>query len=137
VSETISSSEDEDGMTMSMTQAGPFDAGDFDMARGNASAASGEVYTRHLLVEWMLDRAGLMHGVDWPRERILDPGCGDGAFVCAVVERMLRSRPANPEALARSVGIVGVELDPGATAAARRNVARVLRNGGVWIGVSV
>lgn len=55
--------------------------------------AFGAVYTRPDVVDLILDLAG--YSADGGRRlaalRVLEPGCGDGAFISAVVARLLRS----------------------------------------------
>lgn len=52
----------------------------------------GSVYTKREIVDFMLDLAG--YGVDGARlaeRRVLEPGCGDGAFLAAVIDRLVES----------------------------------------------
>ena len=52
----------------------------------------GSVYTKREIVDFMLDLAG--YRVDAARlaeRRVLEPGCGDGAFLAAVTDRLVES----------------------------------------------
>lgn len=78
--------------------------------------ASGTFYTPPALVDWVLDRA--LPEAGWAGEppHVLDPACGSGHFLVAVVRRLL-ARGVGPGA---AVGLVhGVDLDPVAVAITR------------------
>ncbi|WP_148615080.1 N-6 DNA methylase [Nocardioides rubriscoriae] len=66
---------------------------------------SGSFYTPPALVDWVLDRVRLEQG-----DTVLDPACGTGNFLLAVVRRL------GPAAVGR---VHGVDLDPVAVAIAR------------------
>lgn len=71
--------------------------------------ASGTFYTPPALVDWVLDRALPDDG----RPHVLDPACGAGHFLVAVVRRLV-ARGIDPTT---AVGLVhGVDLDPVAVA---------------------
>lgn len=81
----------------------------------------GAWYTPEQLVAHLVDEA--LH--DWPRLqratttyplRVLDPACGDGRFLAALVER-----------LGPRCRVVGVDLDPGALASARERLGASTR----------
>lgn len=61
-----------------------------------------------------------MDRVGWPRDggRLLDPSCGDGAFLLAALDR-LNIRTNDPESVSR---VHGYEIHPGAVADARSNI---------------
>lgn len=81
------------------------------------------VYTAAHVVDALLDR------LDWPNgeSRLVDPSCGDGAFLERALERLLATRPRG----FLPVGLIeGWEIHPGACAEARSKVAAVLCNHG-------
>ena len=63
--------------------------------------------------------------------RILEPSCGDGAFLAAVIERLQRA--GEPP---RDVGLVGVEIDPLLARQSRELVARQ-KGGSVNLGTRI
>ena len=54
-------------------------------------AEHGEVFTRRWVVDLILDMAGYTADVDLASMTIVEPSCGGGAFVSAIVERLLFS----------------------------------------------
>ncbi|WP_372471806.1 HsdM family class I SAM-dependent methyltransferase [Micromonospora trifolii] len=51
----------------------------------------GEVYTQRWVVDLILDLVGYTDDDDLSRRRLLDPACGDGAFMVAAAERLSSS----------------------------------------------
>lgn len=90
-----------------------------------AEVELGAVFTLPQVVGFMLDGVGLSSGANWQSLRILEPSCGDGAFLVELARRMAGSQDkASYEDLADRV--VAVELDAGTARAARSAVARAL-----------
>ncbi|MPX91407.1 TaqI-like C-terminal specificity domain-containing protein [Salinivibrio sp. VYel1] len=86
----------------------------------------GQIYTRPEVVEFMLTAIGLNTAEDVEQCRILEPSCGEGEFVIAIVRRLLsvyEQRPSvdklSPMLLA--VDMVGISLD-----IAKRKVSSLL-----------
>lgn len=76
------------------------------------------IYTAQPVVDELLDR------IHWPHEEdvLVEPSCGDGAFLDRALARLLHAQPALDEAgIARR--LEGWELHPGAAGAARSTVA--------------
>ena len=48
----------------------------------------GQIYTRSEVVEFMLTAIGLNSYADFENARILEPSCGEGEFVVAIVSRL-------------------------------------------------
>lgn len=53
--------------------------------------ALGEVFTRRWVVELILDLSGYCPGVDLAVKRVLEPSCGDGAFLGPIIDRLVAS----------------------------------------------
>jgi methylase of polypeptide subunit release factors len=63
-----------------------------DLWRGNTQEPVGAVFTRPEIVDLILDLAGYRPGQTRLAEcPVLEPSCGDGAFLEAVVDRLLKS----------------------------------------------
>ena len=56
----------------------------------------GQIYTRPEVVEFMITAIGLNSNEDFENARILEPSCGEGEFVVALVHRLLRSYKRRP-----------------------------------------
>ena len=65
-----------------------------EVARGGdaRSVEYGEVFTRQWIVELILDLCGYVPDVDLTTRRLLEPAVGSGAFLGAVLDRLLASR---------------------------------------------
>lgn len=51
----------------------------------------GEVFTRRWVVELILDLAGYRPDVDLAAKRVLEPSCGEGAFLGPIIDRLIAS----------------------------------------------
>lgn len=74
----------------------------------------GVYYTPPPLAERLLDRA-TEAGVNWARDRVLDPACGGGAFLAPVALRMQAALPGlAADAVVGSIAerLAGYEIDP-------------------------
>lgn len=91
----------------------------------DALHAATAIYTREPVVDELLD------AVDWPRgnRRLVDPSCGDGAFVGSALVRLLRERPDIDVETLLDV-LQGWELHPGAAEHARIRVSEILQEHG-------
>ncbi len=56
-----------------------------------SDAEYGEVFTRRWVVDLVLDLAGYEPAADLASLTVVEPSCGGGAFICAIVERLLVS----------------------------------------------
>jgi hypothetical protein len=92
----------------------------------SAEKLRGRYYTPAPLVRLVLERLGLQ-----PGDVVLDPACGDGAFLVEAA-RMLVGRGDGARALAAR--LLGLEVDPAAAAAARERLRAVLREFGAEVG---
>src|SRR4051812_44446584 len=55
----------------------------------------GEVFTRAWVVELILDLAGYRSVDDLAARRVLEPSCGDGAFLGPIIDRLITSADAH------------------------------------------
>lgn len=90
------------------------------------------IYTAEPVVEELLG------ALDWPRDdrRLVDPSCGDGAFLCAALQKLIARRTGIDDASILDI-LEGWELHPGATEQARARVAAILRTHGRSASVAV
>gem|GEM_PF-1307984 len=88
-----------------------------EAVREAEAAEHGQVFTRRWLVEGMLDLAGLRPERDLSAERIVEPACGNGAFLGAIVERLADSASRHGWTL-EDDQILAVDLDPACVARA-------------------
>ncbi len=75
-------------------------AGDIALLDSTAWSQSesdkGQIYTKPEVVEFMITSIGLNSSEDFNNARILEPSCGEGEFVVALVRRMLSSFVKKP-----------------------------------------
>lgn len=102
------------------------------MPRPLADRGAGVVYTRPWVVDLMLDLVGYDVSTDLGAQTIVEPGCGDGAFLSRIVPRLLRSAKEHGRSLDSLADAVrGYELDPESVKRARGVVADILTRDGV------
>ena len=90
------------------------------------------VFTRRAVVDAMLDAAGWREDVALETARLLEPACGDGAFVIAAAERLcrrLRSSGVLSEATLAD-RLAAYEFDPCTAEDARAKAAALLQSEG-------
>lgn len=96
------------------------------------------VFTRREIAEAMLDAVGWREDRPLERSRLLEPACGDGAFVVPAVDRLLRRLKAlglvGEHTLADR--IVAFEFDASTAAVARERIATLLRRHGLGDGTA-
>ncbi len=90
-----------------------------------ARPAVGAVYTPARLVRFVIDAAKDTEG-RLPQGRWIDPACGDGAFLVALVEDLLAQVGAAALASAVEERVFGLDIDPTACTAARQAVRSVV-----------
>lgn len=97
------------------------------MSKSQIDRGPGVVYTRAWVVDLMLDLVGYDTATDLGAHTIVEPGCGDGAFLSRVVPRLLSSAEVHGRAIdSLTSAIRGYELDPDSADLARRNVIDIL-----------
>lgn len=71
----------------------------------------GEVFTRRWVVELILDLAGYRPEKDLAGKRVLEPSCGDGAFLGPIIDRLIASAEVHSRAPAElASAIVALDL---------------------------
>lgn len=97
------------------------------MARPRAERGAGIVYTKDWVVDLMLDLVGYDEKVDLGADTIVEPGCGDGAFLRRIVPRLLRSAQAYGRPIQDlTTAIRAYELDSSVVGIARESVVETL-----------
>ena len=72
------------------------------------SKEKGQVFTPNWIVKEMINFCNIN---DITKTKIIDNSCGDGAFICEIVNQIISKKPKNlKEVLEKNV--VGIELDP-------------------------
>ncbi|WP_332767773.1 Eco57I restriction-modification methylase domain-containing protein [Phenylobacterium sp.] len=94
------------------------------------------VYTDVTVVGMMLDLVGWTAASDLADARLLEPSCGDGAFVAEAARRLVRSRPAAGISALIDM-IVAFEFEAATARRARANVAAALQGEGMKRGDAV
>ncbi|MDW8417323.1 MAG: N-6 DNA methylase [Bacteroidia bacterium] len=90
---------------------------------------AGKFYTPEPLVEEVLEVAGY---VPKPKMRVLDPACGDGQFLAAIVRRILRELPPN-EWYSALESIEGWDIDAEALHQCRQRLDQLVEPYGLKI----
>lgn len=87
------------------------------------------IYTRASVVDEILDAVEWRSSANLLDKRLLEPACGDGAFVLAATARLLEALAAGGHALDRDLlwnSILAYEIHPAEAKKARASVARKL-----------
>lgn len=91
----------------------------------------GVVFTKPWVVSFMLNVSGYDPSLDLSSMRVLEPSCGEGAFIVPIVERLCRSMAIHgrgPDDVMDS--LLALDLDPLKVDSCRVKVAAVLRRFG-------
>lgn len=92
----------------------------------------GEVFTRRWVVDFILDLAGYSKDEDLAYKTIVEPSCGSGAFLIAIVERLIHSAKRHQHNLEDlGCAVRAFDLIASNVENARRNVLKVLIANGV------
>lgn len=93
---------------------------------------TGTVYTPTPIVQAILDKCGYS-GKEILGKTILDPACGDGRFLCEIVERIIKASPKDQ--LKKNLSFVyGWEIQKEALDQCRRNLDKLVKPFGFKIG---
>lgn len=97
------------------------------MVESQTARAPGVVFTRGWVVDLMLDLVGYESAADLGAHTIVEPGCGDGAFLSRIIPRLLLSAKTHGRSISSlATAVRGIELDPDSVELARRNVVEIL-----------
>lgn len=90
----------------------------------------GQIYTRPEVVEFMLDAIGLNTSEAISNARILEPSCGEGEFVVAIVDRLINRSAQRPAIEHICDKLLAVDLVAGSLEIAKMRVSHQLENRG-------
>ncbi|MGE0447182.1 MAG: Eco57I restriction-modification methylase domain-containing protein [Vicinamibacterales bacterium] len=109
----------------------------YDYGTRSSGESHGVVLTKPHVVSLILDLAGYTPDRDLTELRLLEPSCGEGAFLVPVMERLLTAARRSGVNLADIPSpIVGLDIDPGHVAKARSAVAETLLRHGAEAGTA-
>ena len=99
-------------------------------AWAKSEADKGQIYTRPKVVEFMLTLLGLNTANDFDSVRILEPSCGEGEFVVAIVGRLLNLPRIRPTVKQLTHKLLAIDLVPSSLDIAKKKVAGLLESRG-------
>ncbi|MBD3667123.1 MAG: Eco57I restriction-modification methylase domain-containing protein [Kangiella sp.] len=94
---------------------------------GRSDSNKGQIYTRNEVVQFMLTTIGLNSRDDFKNARILEPSCGEGEFVVAIVDRLLGSYSKRPSVSQLAPKLIAVDLVSDSLEIAKNKVASKLK----------
>jgi len=94
-----------------------------------SEADKGQIYTRPEVVEFMLTTLGLNCWKDFENARILEPSCGEGEFVIAIVERLIKFGACPPVEQLKD-RLLAVDLVASSIETSKQKVSTLLSNSG-------
>jgi hypothetical protein len=104
----------------------------YDFGLRSSGETHGVVLTKPHVVSLILDLAGYTADRDLTKVRLLEPSCGEGAFVVPAVERLLTAATRTGVDLrSLSSAITAYDIDPAHVQKSRRAVATLLQGCGV------
>lgn len=94
-------------------------------------AVHGQVATKSHVVALMLDLIGFTPDHPLKTVRLLDPSCGEGAFIMEAARRLVASVRSARELQNASHCLLGIEKDPALVARCRNHIRQVLQGAGL------
>jgi adenine-specific DNA-methyltransferase len=92
----------------------------------------GEVFTRRWVVDLILDLVGYCADRDLVEMKAVEPACGSGAFLVAMIERLMDSARRNGRDLSEAQGaLVATDLVPRNVAMSQAMARETLQSGGM------
>jgi adenine-specific DNA-methyltransferase len=92
----------------------------------------GEVFTRRWVVDLILDLVGYCADRDLVEMKAVEPACGSGAFLVAMIERLMDSARLHGRNLKEAQGaLVATDLVPGNVATSQAMAREALQSGGM------
>ncbi len=95
-----------------------------------AESDKGQIYTRPEVVEFMLTAIGLNTEDDLKNVRILEPSCGEGEFVAAIVNRLINLPKRRPTVKQLLNKLVAVDLVTSSLEITKTKIAAILKTHG-------
>ncbi|ODS22874.1 hypothetical protein AB835_11780 [Candidatus Endobugula sertula] len=95
-----------------------------------ADSDKGQIYTRPEVVEFMLTVIGLNTFDDFKNVRILEPSCGEGEFVVAIVDRLINLGKKRPTVKQLATRLLAVDLVTDSIEITKKKVATLLETRG-------
>jgi adenine-specific DNA-methyltransferase len=107
--------------------------GVYDYGQRTSGETHGVVLTKPHVVELILDLAGYTIDRNLPSLSLLEPGCGDGAFLVPAVERLIHSAKRLGSADVATLGpaIAAYDIDEARVSKSRDAVAKTLQRNGI------
>lgn len=93
-------------------------------------ADKGQIYTRPKVVDFMLTAIGLKDDEDLKSVRILEPSCGEGEFVIAIAERLVKRTKCKPTINQLMGKVLAIDLVGASLEIAKSKVRELLVNNG-------
>lgn len=103
-----------------------------DLLKGEVTAweqsesDKGQIYTRPEVVDFMLTAIGLNTFDDFKNVRILEPSCGEGEFVVAIVDRLINLGKRRPTVKQLATKLLAVDLVTDSLETTKKKVATLL-----------
>ena len=79
-------------------------------AWGQSDFDKGQIYTKTEVVDFMISTIGLNTANDFENVRILEPSCGEGKFVIAIVQRLININKKKPTVKSLLNKILAIDL---------------------------
>jgi len=98
-----------------------------------SESGKGQIYTRPEVVEFMLTAIGLNSCDDFRNARILEPSCGEGEFVVAIVDRLINLPQKRPTVNQIAHKLLAVDLVASSLVIAKKKVETLLEARGYSI----
>ena len=95
-----------------------------------SDSEKGQIYTRPEVVEFMLTAIGLNTLSDLESCRILEPSCGEGEFVTAIVRRLINLPKRRPSVKKLAPMLLAVDMVGSSLEIAKKKVAALLKERG-------
>lgn len=109
-----------------------FAQGAYDYGNRSDGGTHGLVLTKPHVVELILDLAGYTSDLDLTSRRLLEPSCGNGAFLIAALERLLASAQRQRKAVADlGDALVGFDIEPTHVEQTRKALVVTMKKHGV------
>jgi len=96
----------------------------------HSDSDKGQIYTRSEVVDFMLNAIGLKDGEDLQDARILEPSCGEGEFVIAIAERLIKHPKRKPDISQLLGKVLAIDLVGASVEIAKSKIRELLVDAG-------